>query len=102
VVDSASKSWASTMRQRLAFSPPTPVARAEEKARTIGFAAVAEIEGGHRLLQTLPTRHRLWAMAVARRLTMQSAESQDADLETLVRSAAQSGLKDRSGVRPSA
>lgn len=42
-----------------------------EEARIIGFAAAPRSKRGHRWLPTLPKRHRLWAVAVARRSTVQ-------------------------------
>jgi enoyl-CoA hydratase/carnithine racemase len=67
-----------------------------EEARTIGFAAVAEIEEWPRIVadaalaaQTLGDGSRAALYGAV------SAESPDADLAALVRSAAQPGLKDR-------
>jgi enoyl-CoA hydratase/carnithine racemase len=67
-----------------------------EEARTIGFAAVAEIEGWPQIVadaalaaQTLGDGSRAALYGAV------SAESPDADLAALVRSAAQPGLKDR-------
>ena len=67
-----------------------------EEAWTIGFAAVAEIEGWPQIVadaalaaQTLGDGSRVALYGAV------SAESPDADLATLVRSAAQPGLKDR-------
>src|SRR4051794_38799685 len=67
-----------------------------EEARTIGFAAVAEIEEWPQIVAD--AAHAAQTLGDGSRAALYravSAESPDADLATLVRSAAQPGLKDR-------